>query len=467
MSDKGVRDWDLKVAVMKVVLNCYTIGDIVERAYPDDLDLALKTEQKFRTWGETNPTSKASIDFFNRLAIEMDCVPGTTGMMLIKASITRFVNLLASEAKQDIAFEALEAIGFRDDEVLTAGVKVAGIDGVFPAGPRQPPTNYRNIFVPRKGKLETIHTGIHRGRVSEKHYYLTPEAAVTWSELVNADRYPTYDQCKLGLKALVGSPEWDALIGRQPVTAAVILCGGGSPTKDMVLINGLLDQPLPETVVIDYVLLDISPYMLLSSVWWLEEILSTVSGGERINMIPLCEDVRTEFDRSAYDRGEGRTLFAITGGTIGNLSEREFFRQLPAHEGDLLIVSADSLPADDPGNVGSLIAKYNHREMRKFVSPAVHALIRHFDLQETFAKAFERIRVGIAEGELANSDVPGSASVTMTATIEATDVTLLSSTRYVHDELVKFAAGFGWKHVASIPSPSNVNFTQFLFEKSS
>jgi hypothetical protein len=54
----------------------------------------------------------------------------------------------------------------------------------------------------------------------------------------------------------------------------------------------------------------------------------------------------------------------------------------------------------------------------------------------------------------------------MSATIDGHEVTLLSSTRYVHDELVKFAARFGWKHVASIPSPANTNFIQFLFIKS-
>jgi len=245
-----------------------------------------------------------------------------------------------------------------------------------------------------------------------------------------------------------------------------MLCGGGSPSKDLVIINGLLDQPdLPDGQV-DYVILDVSPWMLFSSSWYLEETLPGVRGGERVRIIPVCGDVQGMEQLDVFSRGAGRTLFAITGGTIGNLSETRFFERLGrvARDDDLLIISADCLDGT-AGHAEKLISKYNHSEMQRFIAPAIHALIREFELEESFNQAFKRVRVNVAEGDEALSDVPGSAAVTLTATIGDREIVIVSSTRYIPENLELFARSWGWEKVDTVASPLNPSFNQFLFRK--
>lgn len=467
--EKGVRDWDAKRVVMRVLLNAYTDVDMVDTIYQDDSVKADRVKDKFRKWGASTPQSGESKEFWNLLVQNLGCVSGTTGYQLVRVPIGEFLELLP-EDDRPIALNALVAEGFSSggapQKLLPPGVHVRTLDGTFPAGMTEPPSSFRPIMIPTTGRFDTMFDGVRAGRVNEKHYYLTPEAALTWNALVRAESYPTYDQCKSGLRSLVEGPAWAELVSERTVTSAVMLCGGGSPSKDLVIINALLGQDALADEVVDYVILDVSPWMLFSSSWYLEETLPGVRGGDRVRIIPVCGDVQGMERLNVFSRGTGRTLFAITGGTIGNLSEKRFFDRLDriACEGDLLIISADCLDGA-AGHAAKLIAKYDHREMQRFIAPAIHALIREYDLEESFNQAFKRVNVKVAEGDEALSDVPGSAAVTLTAGVGGREIVIVSSTRYVPENLVAFGDAEGWEHVTTVASPLNPFFKQFLFRK--
>jgi hypothetical protein len=467
--EKGVRDWDAKRVVMRVLLNAYTDVDMVDSIYPDDSGKADRVKEKFRKWGASTPRSGESKEFWDLLVQNLGCVSGTTGYQLVRVPIREFLDLLP-EDDRPIALNALVAEGFSSSGAskkhLPPGVHVRPLDGSFPAGLKDPPKSFRPIMIPTTGRFDTMFDGVRAGRVNEKHYYLTPEAALTWNALVRAESYPTYDQCKSGLRALVESSAWAQLIKERPVTSVVMLCGGGSPSKDMVIVNALLGQTGLTDEILDYVILDVSPWMLFSSSWYLEETLPGIPGGDRIRIIPVCGDVQGMAELDVFSRGTGRTLFAITGGTIGNLSETRFFERLErvARPDDLLIVSADCL-VGSAGHAAKLIAKYDHREMQRFIAPAIHALIREYDLEESFSQAFKRVEVSVSEGEEALSDVPGCVAVTLTANVGERQIIIVSSTRYVPEQLVAFAEGMEWEHLDTTPSPLNSSFKQFLFRK--
>jgi uncharacterized SAM-dependent methyltransferase len=59
-------------------------------------------------------------------------------------------------------------------------------------------------------------------------------------------------------------------------------------------------------------------------------------------------------DREVFHK-QGKVVFAIAGGTIGNFSEAAFFLSLnrAAGDGDLLIISADTIDIDPEFNPGS------------------------------------------------------------------------------------------------------------------
>lgn len=466
---KGVRDWDAKRVVMRVLLNAYTDVDVVDTILGDDPEKADRVKEKFRKWGTSSPRSGESKEFWDLLVQNLGCVAGTTGYQLVRVPIDEFLELLP-EDDRPIALKALVVEGYSpgatSKKQQPTGVHARALDGLFPPGLKEPPSSFRPIMIPTSGRFDTMFDGVRAGRVNEKHYYLTPEAALTWNALVRAESYPTYDQCKSGLRALVDGEAWKELTEQRAVTSVVMLCGGGSPSKDLVIINAVREQKAVADQSVDYVILDVSPWMLFSSSWYLEETLPGVRGGNLTRIIPVCGDVQGMEGLDVFSRGPGCTLFAITGGTIGNLSERRFFQRMGrvAQEGDLLIISADCLDGET-GHAAKLIAKYNHREMQRFIAPAIHALIREYDLEESFSQAFKRVRVDIAEGDEALSDVPGSAAVTLVATVEGREIVIVSSTRYVPDNLVSFAGSEGWAHVATVASPLNPSFNQFLFRK--
>lgn len=466
---RGVRDWDEKRVVMRVLLNAYTDVDMVDTIVADDPEKADRVKEKFRKWGSSSPRSGESKEFWNLLVQNLGCVAGTTGYQLVRVPIGEFIELLW-EGDRPIALNALVAEGYSSGQHsemhAPTGVQARTLEGLFPPGLKPPPSSFRPIMIPTSGRFDTMSDGVRAGRVNEKHYYLTPEAALTWNALVRSESYPTYDQCKSGLRALVDGEAWAELIGERPVTSVVMLCGGGSPSKDLVIINAVREQEAVADVMVDYVILDVSPWMLFSSSWYLEETLAGVRGGDQVRIIPVCGDVQEMEGLDIFSPGTGRTLFGITGGTIGNLSEKRFFERLrrTAREGDLLIISADCLDGDAEHAV-KLKAKYDHQEMQRFIAPAIHTLIREHDLEESFGQAFKRVRVNIAEGDEVLSDVPGSVAVTLTASVDEREIIIVSSTRYVPENLVSFCEVEGWKHVATVASPLNHTFNQFLFRK--
>jgi hypothetical protein len=209
--------------------------------------------------------------------------------------------------------------------------------------------------------------------------------------------------------------------------------------------------------------------MLKASTVWLSESLREVAGAEMVEIIEHWQDMMELKGCSDDFRRGGSAVFAITGGTIGNVSEQAFVNSVDAisHPGDLLIISADTIDGASSSIVEKdLLKKYDHPGMRRFVAPSIHALIGEMKLSESSESIFERLQISLSPAKKAGlSDVDDSYAVTLCVEAGGWNVTLLSSTRYRLECLNAFAATFGWVPISVTESPLNSQFKQFLFRR--
>ncbi|HLK48190.1 MAG TPA: L-histidine N(alpha)-methyltransferase, partial [Bryobacteraceae bacterium] len=299
--------------------------------------------------------------------------------------------------------------------------------------------------------------------------YLNPGSASEWISLVESEGYPTYGHCKTGLQALFESEPWNQMLDQSKPTTAVMLTGGGAPTKDILFLRTLLGKPYIDGP-ISYYLVDISMYMLRESALWINKHLRSVSGFEKVALQPIHQDVLAlnRSHRNLFHQS-GKVIFAITGGTIGNFREGVFFRSLDqaAEDGDLLIVSADTIDGMEAKAIErTLLGKYDNPGLRQFVQPVVGDILNESNVHEPAQKAASRTKVRLEPGiEAKTSDVLKSKSVIVTLDLKGREITLATSTRYRSSQLIAYAAKFGWQAVCQIPSPTNRHYKQFLFRR--
>ena len=463
----GILHWEEKRFISCSLLSAVTDKELVDAVYPDDSVLAGKVIDSFRKWKNHSPTKVTGPKkFFDDLAICLECDKSVTGAMLISSSLDRFIQYLPDKRKA----RALEIVRDNGWQLTHQNAQTArpaeSLDRVAPT--LNPKTLY--LLHPR-GPVESIATGFEAGTIDQRHYYLTPETAESWNRLVRAEAYPTYDHCKAGLRALVESKLWMQALESTTPRTAVMLAGGGSPTKDMVILRSLLSQPSLTSETVNYYLVDISFYMLRYSLWWLEDHLQTLQGHERVKVLAVYGDVLADLHEELHPEfhKHGPAVFGITGGTIGNFSEFAFFKSLErvSSDGDLLIVSAESVDGSEGGEIEkALKRKYDHSDMRSFIAPVVGAVLGEAETGEPLKDALKNIEVTVSSGEMSSkSDVPGSWCVTLNLTVDGRKITLVTSTRYSSTKFIAYAQRLGWHLVCCSPSPLNPHYMQFCFRR--
>jgi hypothetical protein len=471
---EGVPFWDAKLAMIRAVLPAYSNGDVIEKLYPGlaNDENAGRVEDNLRKWREHYPRKRSSFTFFEIVAKSLGCPSHIDAKMIVDSNVDQFISYLPPE-KQQKARLALSAKGVGLAESAFSGGADArnalhrrAEDTDLPV----PAVDSRIVWLGADLRFEPITVGIRAGRINMAHYYLAPDAADEWMRLIRAEGYPTYDQCKEGLRRLFQRKLWnEALIESAPRTA-VMLAGGGAPSKDVVLLRHMLAQPYNNDA-IRYFLVDISIYMLHNSMRWLSDNLSAIRGHERIDIRRITCDVLDMRQWRQDFRRTGTVIFGMTGGTIGNLSEKAFFSSLNSvsDEGDLLILSADTIDdIPDEEVEGILAGKYDNEDMHIFLAPVVRAVHSELEMQGSTRDLLKQVKFRLRQGKAERvSDVENSRSVILSIEANGKDVTLVSSTRYKSSSLKDFASARGWEFVDAAPSPMNPHYVQFCFRKRS
>lgn len=466
-STGGIPAWGDKLAIARWLLPAMTDREVVDEVLPGIAQETFRTHvlDSFRKWHSSTPTKKVFRQFFDELARRLGCATTVTWHDIIFSDLEEFIELLPADRRE----KARQA--------------VSGVEALIPPAvsiPLRTPSlgtpafddSVDSMLVPHGGKYESIRTGVSKGQIDMAHYYTEAEAAESWNRLVRADTYPTYDHCKAGLRALVNHDEWRQALSRARPMTAVMLAGGGAPTKDLVILKSMLEQ-IPEPGRISMFLVDTSPYMLFNSKAWLDGSLDAEPGLKRVDVRMVHDNVLNLTScRNVFRRAGGQVLFAITGGTIGNLKEGSFFTALErvADSGDLLILSADTVDASAVADALAeteryIEGKYNNREMRRFIASGVSKVMRELAINQPLDAVLERVEARISRSACGFSDVPGSWSVRLVLPMNNDEITLVSSTRYVASQLTQFAGQFGWQTLCIVTSPVNSHYTQFFLRK--
>ncbi|MFN2400641.1 MAG: L-histidine N(alpha)-methyltransferase, partial [Gemmatimonadaceae bacterium] len=360
----GIQAWDEKLKIASSLLGAYSTRELVEeKVLPEAANSTLvqKVLESIHKWRDHRPRNTGGPkEFFDVLARKLRCEPHVTGVMIVDASLRQFIDYLPREVRARQLVGGPPGGERCDDLISLPGGKI------------------RSVLLHKKRPLESIVSGVLSGRVDQRHYYLTPDSADVWNNVVRSEGYPTYDDCKAGLRALLESEVWTSRLTAAAPTTTVMLAGGGAPTKDIVILRNLLSQRYLQDATIRYCLVDVSVYMLINSQTWLDDTLPSIAGHERIELRLIHGDVLDLNPCRPHIRSGGSVLFGMTGGTIGNLSEKAFFRslELVSEEGDLLILSADTLDGLDKNDLDqSLTKKYSVPEIDNFVEPAVRVAL--------------------------------------------------------------------------------------------
>jgi hypothetical protein len=414
---------------------------------------------RLRKWTTGLPSDDESQFFIEALAAKLPTKDTVDSSLIITLTIQQYVDRLP------------------DDEQISSKLAAAGFvrsNPTYEPDSPEPTQVFRDdgdqftILTTDRGPVETIKTELRKGIIDQRHFYVAPDSARAWSALVRGDTYTTYGECKTGLGDLVKSSQWKEELKSSEPSTVVMLAGGGAPTKDIVFLESLLREP-HVTGHIDLYLVDISYFMMEDSRRLIREHAVNEGYQDRVNVSLVRDDIlKLPAQKAALFHRQGSVIFAITGGTVGNLSEAAFFRSLNrvSRPGDLLVVSADTIDDLSLEEERALIGKYNNTDLHRFLRLVVSQVLSAANAREFVDEALRRIKVELAPSEDPSpSDIPRSRTIVVTLEIAGHPLRLVTSSRYESAELEAFAESCGWNSVCQIPSPLNKRFKQFLFRR--
>jgi hypothetical protein len=457
----GICDWRIKQDICRSIIGGYTFNNVIDKIYHTNhknhernvanFEKADKLKDNARKWNKHKPSSQFH-QFFNDLAATLEMPDTPHGLTIFQFPAKKFINYLP-EKNQILARQIL--LGYEPIDVISE--PESSKDRI-----------YKQLWFSPYDGYETIEDCIKRGRVNQKHCYQSPESATIWEHLVNSQSYPTYDHCKSSLSVLVRTPEWRNYLANEAFDGAVMLGGGGSPSKDMVLINSFIENRKPATQYVYHVLVDISTFMLQSSSKWLHSRLLTKNHKHSVRLEAVQADL-LDLDKCDEERlrRDKNVAWFITAGTIGNVSEMRFFESVNAKAklGDLLIISADTF--DTPPSHEHMLdlkAKYEHKAMLDFIDPSLRMVLSYGFKDGNMDSVSREIEVKVVSGiNNGYSDIPESISVELSMRLQNKKIVLLTSTRYKTEAFISVAEMYGWRHVLTVPSPLNKSFVQFMF----
>lgn len=311
-------------------------------------------------------------------------------------------------------------------------------------------------------------SGFAKGRIDHKLYYMSPDSVEIWTAVIDAGQYRQYDECKAAYVDLVNTALWREFFLCASSDGLVML-GGGAPPKDLIAIRSVLD--LAPDKRLNYALVDFSPFMLESTFHIVDATLLREQRRSRVRMYLVKWDFLDMSGVADKLRRRGQNVaWLLPGGTIGNLDERDVFAAVAnvATPGDLFVIGADTLSPDDASPVkNSVKEKYEIPEIKRFVESPIRAAWHDLGLDGSIEATLNLVQVRLVEGDdNRHSAVPAATTVEVFLVIAGRKVTLLTSSRYSDKHFIAFAEQYGFSLSATIPSPLNPRYKQFVFRLS-
>ena len=324
-------------------------------------------------------------------------------------------------------------------------------------------------------RIHSFRDSVRARKLDQRLYYLNADSAEVWHELINAGDYRQYDWCRDALKALVRSPAWTKALADGKVETIVMLGGGGSASKDVEMLSALVDAKYREGAPrkTNYVLLDISAHMVSATMsrikkYFRREPLADALIHVRGIVADMLEIRRV---RSLLRVSGSRTAWFLTGGTIGNMSERAVLSAIEevAEDGDLLVIGIDTYDVAHRDEArDAILAKYRPEMMQDFLHTPIGVLVRHLDRDLSSAALRQCIHPDVVDGrQKGYSDLDDALTAEVRLDLGEDGVfTLLTSTRYDEDGFARWVEKRGWETIEVVrgADPSS-HFRQAFFRR--
>lgn len=448
----GIRDWIQKREALEILFAANSNEGLAEKVLGPSGDDALirAIAGSLKSWATHRPTGSTGTMFVRAVAdrlaeIGVEATKDTIQGVFCNRSYQDFVYMLPLSRRKGLP----ESREFEDATTLKSLARTHDL-----------------VYLLRE-PIESFKYPLQRGRIDQKFHYLTPHAATYWKDVVNSGAYHQYDECRNALNKFCNSEHWNSFFSDKE-NANCVMLGCGAWSKDYLLIDNMIRHVNAETI-INYSMVDFSTFMLKASLHQVNAAMDNHGISHRVQLHPVEQDFLDLQDRvSILRKPDIPAIWLITGGTIGNINEKRFFDSLSRvmMSGDWLVVGAETFT--QPVTVElkrELLKKYDTPEIRRFVESPLYTiwLESRRDAAE-LSRVLKAIKVEVVDAvEHEHSSVRGSISVEVSVPIDGRKVILLSSNRYLEQELVEFAVYRGFNNIASIESPFNVKYKLFVF----
>lgn len=486
----AIPDWKLKKEVMRIALGLSRPNDIPDtvvnqKAIDADTFSNLMDNFCYRWHKDKHNLGHRYDGFFTDLATTLACNEVIPGDTLKKCNIVDFIKCLPKATKDKLCDSVAKSgtIDHKYINELKQALEDAGVLNATAERPTASPpismywssnTNCKSFPVwttTSASSLRLVRQGLVARHIDQSLYYQRPESVDLWYSITNNEFYSGFDQCKTGLIKLTRLKEWKEYVSQTIFDGVVMLGGGGSPSKDVLLIRSLLDNPRAEggnKAKVKYTLLDTSFFMLTSSREELEHRIDRKKGkdGIKINTVH-CDMMSMDGCADHLRAGQGNVVWFLTGGTLGNLNEGQFFDSVAAHAypDDWLIVGVGCLDETiDANYLADLEREYKQDVVKDLVRVPLDALWSAIDMEGRARDALKSITVKAVVGEInSHSTVRDSVTVIAPVVVDGYgEVILFKSSRYREDALIEFAAEHDWDFVRSVDGLDHT-FKQIVF----
>ncbi len=445
----GIKDFKPKEAMVFELLNVRAPRQLVMRVnkqarlgYTEAQ--IKKTADAWRHWDTSSPQTIEHLDFLQAL---IGCFP-------IEA-ISLTVNSFIDKPYREI-YKVISA-----DYRVMLDPPAEGLGDLERAI-----SQYRPYWGTRR-EIKDIDKSIREDSyIDQRHIYLSNSSAANWYAFLHDKDYRQYRECVDSLHALLGSAKWLEL--SENIDGAVML-GAGTESKDRIIVDHL-QQRSQDNKHVNYYIVDFSYDMLMPTVLGLDLHISEKAPRVRLQRPIVADFCKLSGDFRLSD--VERLAWFLPGGTLGNLQEDEFFASMSnvLRVGDLLVVGVEIIDGDISKFKQRLRKKYNTPVFRRFVSAPIRA---HWPMNLDLRKALRDTKIDIVQGSADDkhlrdhSRVPRALSVAVSVPIGRKRATLLFSTRYELDELLKFATAdrFGFTLVHEEFRRETPSYRQLVFRR--
>jgi hypothetical protein len=354
-------------------------------------------------------------------------------------------------------------------------------------------SDHHTLLALDQERILSVRESMKSRRLDQRLYYMNIDSAQAWQELINSGDYQLYNWCSESLGVMMHSNTWKAALASGDIESVVMLGGGGAATKDIKILSALVDAEYRkgEAEKTRYVILDISPHMISSSILKIKKYFQREpAAGKLFNVESFVADMLgvAGFKRHLRRR-QSRNLWFITGGTIGNINEGrlvEVLNQMALPE-DLLAVGIDTYDAENlTTQKDAILKKYKPTAILEFLATPLSILLHQIHVGGRRSNRIptkplgQSISVDLVDGRQAGySDIDGSMTVEVKLVLEEQQrangppqdddsYTLLTSTRYDLEAFQHWFLIRGWRTIGVFAPPeSHATFRQVLLQRAS